>query len=130
VTSGTRALVNGWLEVMKLPPPPLLVVAEDVDNGKPDPQCYVMGLERIGLKGRLEANIAKRVLVVEDAPAGVKAGKAAGCMVLGLGTTHSPESLRRAGADWIIKDLASLKLLDTKEGVTRVEIRETWVPQE
>ena len=51
-----------------------------------------------------------RVLVVEDSPAGIRAGKAAGCQVLGLATTHSIERVREAGADWIVKDLQSVAL--------------------
>jgi len=50
---------------------------------KPDPSCYLMGLGRIGLAG---PNENENVLVVEDSPAGIKAGKAAGCKVLGLVT--------------------------------------------
>lgn len=42
-----------------------------------------MGLERIGLAG---PNDNANVLVLEDSPAGIKAGKAAGCKVLGLVT--------------------------------------------
>lgn len=50
---------------------------------KPDPSCYMLGLERIGQAG---ANQNANVLVLEDSPAGIKAGKAAGCKVLGLVT--------------------------------------------
>jgi glycerol 3-phosphatase-1 len=121
VTSGTTALMTGWLDVMKLPPPPIRVVAEDVAVGKPDPACYRLGRERVGL------GADATILVLEDAPAGVRAGKAAGCKVLGLATTHSIESIRAAGADWVVEDLASLKVLSREEGKTRVEIKETWV---
>ena len=101
VTSGTRALISGWLEVMKLAEPRTMVVAEDVENGKPDPSCYLMGAKKLGVKPGAE------VLVIEDAPSGVRAGKAAGFKVLGLTTTHSAESVREAGADWIVRDLRS-----------------------
>ena len=49
VTSGTTPLVSGWLKVLDLPTPEHLVAAEDVDNGKPDPGCYLMGKEKLGL---------------------------------------------------------------------------------
>lgn len=84
VTSGTRPLVTGWLDVLKLPVPEKLVVAEDVSNGKPDPTCYLMGKKLLGLE-HTEGDI----LVLEDSPAGIRAGKAAGCRVLGVVTTHS-----------------------------------------
>lgn len=50
---------------------------------KPDPACYSMGLKRIGMARDDEHT---NVLVLEDSPAGIKAGKAAGCKVLGLVT--------------------------------------------
>lgn len=66
VTSGTTPLVSGWLDVLKLPIPKNLVVAEDVSNGKPDPSCYLMGMEKLGIA----AKDAGEVLVLEDSPAG------------------------------------------------------------
>lgn len=44
-------------------------------------------------------------LVIEDAPSGVRSGKAAGSAVLALLTTHSRSALEAAKADWIVKDL-------------------------
>ena len=114
--------MNGWLNVLKLPPPPISVTAEEVEAGKPDPQCYLLGRKRIGVDD------GKSVLVVEDAPSGVKAGKAAHCKVLGLATTHSVESLRVAGADWIVKDLRSVKVQKATDGKSwEVDISEAWV---
>ncbi|RDL42256.1 Uncharacterized protein BP5553_02235 [Venustampulla echinocandica] len=105
VTSGTMPLVSGWLDVLKLPHPEHLVVAEDVENGKPDPTCYIMGREKLGLQSDAE------VLVLEDSPAGIKAGKAAGCKVVGVVTSHTVEQIVDARPDWIIKDLDSLKMV-------------------
>lgn len=104
VTSGTRALVDGWLEVMKLAHPKYMVVAEDVEVGKPDPRCYLMGRAKLGLGDGAE------MLVVEDAPSGIRAGKAAGFKVVALTTTHKIDELKEAGADWIIQDLRSVTL--------------------
>lgn len=112
VTSGTSPLVTGWLKVLDLPIPEHLVVAEDVENGKPDPRCYLMGKEKLGLGDCAE------VLVLEDSPAGIKAGKAAGCKVLGVVTSHTVEQVLAAKPDWIVKDLRSLKIVGTsKDGV-------------
>lgn len=83
VTSGTMPLVTGWLTILKLPRPEHLVAAEDVENGKPDPGGYLMGLKKLGLEGS-----AADVLVLEDSPAGIRAGKAAGCRVLGVVTSQ------------------------------------------
>ncbi len=121
VTSGTRALVDGWLEVLKLPPPPCLVVAEEVDRGKPDPTCYQLGRRRLG-----RAEHAP-MLVLEDSPAGVQAGKAAGCAVVAVTTTHTASQVEAAGADWIVPDLRSVILheREPETGRVRVEIRNT-----
>ncbi|CAI7616557.1 unnamed protein product [Penicillium pancosmium] len=119
VTSGTRALIDGWLEVLGLTHPEKLVVAEDVPLGKPDPRCYLLGRKQI----ELENPDSTSVLVLEDAPSGIKAGKAAGFKVLALATTHSLEQLRAAGADWIVEDLRSLVVTGVVDGKVNVEIR-------
>jgi glycerol 3-phosphatase-1 len=125
VTSGTRPLIQGWLDVMKLAQPRFLVTAEEVENGKPDPSCYQLGVKRLGLSN---AN-PNDLLVLEDAPAGVKAGKAAGFKVVALATTHAVEKLREAGADWIVRDMGSVSLsgYDAKTGRVRVEINDALV---
>lgn len=124
VTSCTHTLLSGWLDHMRLPSPPVSVAAEDVAAGKPDPACYNLGRERIGFGER------ERVLVVEDAPAGVKAGKAAGCMVLGLATTHGVDALRDGGGDWIVKDLSCVKLTGKGEEGWEILIEKMWVENE
>ncbi|TAQ84180.1 hypothetical protein B7494_g7496 [Chlorociboria aeruginascens] len=106
VTSGTTPLVSGWLGVLKLPMPDHLVAAEDVEHGKPDPEGYLMGKEKLGLKDETE------VLVLEDSPAGIKAGKSAGCKVLAVVTTHTLEQVVDAGADWVVKDLRSVRVVE------------------
>jgi glycerol 3-phosphatase-1 len=116
VTSGTRALIMGWLDVLKLPHPKYLVVAEDVEQGKPNPQCYQLGRSHLNLGDSTD------LLVIEDAPSGIKAGKAAGFKVVGLETTHTIQQLKDAGADWIIKDLRSL-VLKGVNGRVEMEIR-------
>ena len=124
VTSCTRALLFGWLDHLRLVSPPLSVAAEDVAAGKPDPACYKLGRERMGVRER------ERVLVVEDAPAGVKAGKAADCMVLGLATTHSVDALRDAGADWIVENLDSVQLTGKTEEKWEILMEKLWVENE
>ena len=97
------------------------VAADDVAAGKPNPACYDLGRERIGVDKQ------KRVLVVEDAPAGVKAGKAAGCAVLALATTHSVEKLLVAGADWVVEDLNSVKVIGKEDDGWRISIDKIWI---
>ena len=126
VTSGTRPLVTGWLDVMKLAHPRFMVTAEEVKIGKPDPACYRLGAQRLGLGEDLGP---KDVLVLEDAPAGVRAGKAAGYKVVALATTHAIPLLREAGADWIVKDMSSVTMAsyDAKTGNVEIEVKDALV---
>jgi len=98
-----------------------MVVSEDVAEGKPNPQCYLLGQERLGLPRDAE------MIVFEDAPAGVRAGKAAGFKVLGLATTHSVEQVREAGADWIVKDMRSVTMEGFEGGKVKLRIVDALV---
>lgn len=89
VTSGTHALVTSRLAAAGLPLPAVLVTAEDVAAGKPDPAGYLEAARRLGLP-------PADCLVVEDAPAGVQAALAAGMRVVALPTTHPAEELAAA----------------------------------
>lgn len=123
VTSGTVPLVTGWLDVLKLPHPEHLVTAESVANGKPDPACYVLGQEKL----ELSAADSPEILVLEDSPAGIKAGKAAGCKVLGLVTSHTAEQVLAAEPDWIVRDLQSVKMVRTEGGLVTLQISDALV---
>ena len=116
VTSGTDPLVNGWLRVLSLATPEHLVSAESVEIGKPDPTCYLMGREKLALQ-----DPSKELLVLEDSPAGIKAGKAAGCKVLGLVTSHTAEEVAAAGPDWVVKDHDSVKIVGKEGGRVTLE---------
>ncbi|KAG5787918.1 hypothetical protein H9Q69_013013 [Fusarium xylarioides] len=119
VTSGTVPLVTGWLRARDLPTPPSdhLVTAESVEDGKPDPACYRLGRERLGPQAE-----DAQVLVLEDSPAGIRAGKAAGCKVLGLVTSHTVEQVIAAEPDWVVRDLSSVKVLRSEGGKVTIEI--------
>lgn len=75
VTSATRALALRRIAAAGLPEPRLLISAEDVSRGKPDPAGYLLAGRRLGVA-------MAQVLVVEDAEAGLQAGRAAGAEVL------------------------------------------------
>ncbi len=123
VTSGTRPLVTGWLSALALPTPEHLVTAESVADGKPDPSCYLLGLDRLG-HGR---DRAAGVLVIEDSPAGIRAGKAAGAKVLGLVTSHTAEQVLGAEPDWIVKDLDSVRLVESTGGTVTLQFSNALV---
>src|SRR5205814_1700780 len=66
------------------------------------------GMGRLGAGARILAEPASECIVIEDAPAGIRAGKAAGARVLALRTTASDAELEQAGADWIVNDCGDL----------------------
>jgi sugar-phosphatase len=89
VTSATATLARGRMAAASLPLPDVLVTADDVARGKPDPEGYQAAARR------LRANPA-RCLVFEDTPAGLEAGTAAGMIVIAITTTHPGHALRDA----------------------------------
>jgi sugar-phosphatase len=115
VTSCTRPLAEVRIRAAGLPWPNQLITSADVERGKPDPEPYVKGATRLGLP-------PADCLVVEDAPAGIRAGKAAGAAVLALRTTAGDSELTAAGAGWIVTDLDSVHLA-TSGGNDAIELR-------
>ncbi len=103
VTSCTRALAHVRIAAAGLPKPKHLVTSTDVKHGKPDPEPYLKGAQIVGVP-------ASECIVIEDAPAGIRAGKAAGARVIALRTTASDAELQQAGADWIDDNCAELFL--------------------
>ncbi len=86
----------------------IIVSAEDVENHKPNPECYHKGFNLIDATRTAHGSnpiIHGDCLVIEDAPQGIRAGKAAGLMTLGITNTVSAEKLREAGADAVSKSL-------------------------
>ncbi|WP_054308059.1 HAD family hydrolase [Mesorhizobium sp. 1M-11] len=81
VTSSPRRLAIRRLEATGLPIPPLMITGEDVANGKPEPDCFLLAAERLGLN-------PQDCLVFEDAPAGIQAAEAAGTKVVVITATH------------------------------------------
>jgi len=90
VTSCNRRLAELRLGAGGLSLPGVFVVSEDVKVGKPAPDGYRIGAQRLGLD-------PADCIVFEDAPAGVAAGRAAGATVVALTTSHAPAQLRAAG---------------------------------
>jgi sugar-phosphatase len=99
VTSGTRPLALARLAAVGIEPPAVMVFADDVARGKPDPEGYLTAARRLG------ADPAE-ALVVEDAPPGIEAGRAAGMATVAVPSTHAPAELR--GADVVLESLEEL----------------------
>jgi sugar-phosphatase len=98
-TSGHRSLAESRLRGLGLPVPAIMVCAEDVTKGKPDPEGYLTAARRLGAA-------PGACVVVEDAPAGIQAGLAAGMRVIGITTTHPAGAL--TGVSAVIDDLHGL----------------------
>jgi len=103
-TSGTRDVAMTRLRHTGLPMPTVLVTADDVKRGKPDPEAYLLASERLGVA-------PEGCVVVEDAPAGVEAAHAAGMRVIAVATTHAQEKLE--SADTVVARLSDIQILPT-----------------
>ncbi len=107
VTSGRREPATRHLRAAGLPVPSVVVAAEDTPRGKPDPSGYVLAARRLGVDPR-------ECIVVEDAPAGIRAGHDAGAFVLAVATTHAVRDL--AEADAIVASLRTVEMRPSPGG--------------
>ncbi len=100
VTSGTAAVAEARLDAGGVRRPPLLVTAEQVTQGKPSPDPYLTAAELLGVD-------PSRCVVIEDAPAGLAAARAAGATTIGVVTSHTPQELTEA--DHLVASVASVR---------------------
>jgi sugar-phosphatase len=112
VTSGGRALAEFRLTQVGLSTPAVLVAAEDVSTGKPAPDGYVLAARRLGLD-------AAACIVIEDTPAGIAAGKAAGATVIAVATTFPASALNDAAV--VVGSLDAVQVV-TAEGLVRLSV--------
>jgi sugar-phosphatase len=89
VTSSGRDVVVPRLTACGLPVPGVRICAEDVSQGKPAAEGYLAAAEALSAR-------PAACVVIEDSPAGIAAGLAAGCTVYAVTTTHSPDRLHMA----------------------------------
>lgn len=101
VTSGSLRVASARLNYAKLPKPDVFITADDIKAGKPAPDAYLLAAKRLFIN---PANC----VVVEDAPAGIQAGKSAGMKVVGIASSHPREELMQA--DVVVQRLADIKL--------------------
>lgn len=115
VTSGIRAVATLRIRHTKLPMPKVLVCADDIERGKPDPEGYLTAATRLGVR-------ATDCIVVEDTPAGLEAARAAGMRSIGVSGTYPPTAL--ALADYVVLKLGSLRIASVDREL-RVSCRST-----
>jgi beta-phosphoglucomutase-like phosphatase (HAD superfamily) len=94
----------------------MLQTSDDIRRGKPDPEPYLKGAALLGIP-------ADKCVVFEDAPAGIRSGKAAGATVIALPTTSPEYELEQAGADWIISGYSDLSVLFPNGSSNAIRLR-------
>jgi len=99
VTSGIRAVAELRLKLTGLPAPSVMICADDIERGKPDPEGYLKAAAGLGYA-------PGDCLVIEDAPAGIEAAQAAGMQVLAIASTY--QRARLTAADAVVEQLADL----------------------
>lgn len=110
VTASTRQITVARLDAAGLPVPNVVVADDEVERGKPHPDGYLRGAELLGLP-------TSDVIVVEDAPAGITAGRAAGMVVVAVATAHPVAELKEATV--VTGDLTSITVEAVEaEGLT------------
>jgi sugar-phosphatase len=119
VTSGLRPVATARLVAARIPLPRVMITAESIERGKPNPECYLKGAEALGID-------PSDCVVVEDAPAGAAAARAAGMRLIALTTTH--EAAQLEPAELIVPDLTHVAVRVTERtngagiGSVRLEI--------
>ncbi|AKH88533.1 sugar phosphatase [Edwardsiella tarda] len=89
VTSGSVPVAYARCKAAGLPKPAVFITAEQVQRGKPEPDAYLLGAQKLGLAPGACA-------VVEDAPAGILAGLTAGCQVIAVNAPAETPKLDKA----------------------------------
>ncbi|MGC2476744.1 MAG: HAD family hydrolase [Candidatus Sulfotelmatobacter sp.] len=113
VTSGSRLLATNRLRHCGLPVPEVMVTSDDVVNGKPHPEPYLMGAERLGFR-------PEECLVIEDAPAGIQSARAGGMKVIAITSTYPAEAVKHADA--VIGKLGQIQVSMNGTGKLAAEV--------
>jgi mannitol-1-/sugar-/sorbitol-6-phosphatase len=112
VTSGIRAVAEFRIRHTRLPPPAVMICADEISRGKPDPEGYLAAAEQLGVS-------PADCVVIEDAPPGIEAAKAAGMRAIAIATTYPPGRLEAA-------DLVVARLADLSVATVGDDIHITW----
>lgn len=107
VTSGSVPVANARRLAGGVPLPEVFITSERVEQGKPHPDAYLLGAQGLGLA-------PQDCVVVEDAPAGILSGLAAGCQVIAV---NAPvDTLKLDQVDLILSSLEQLKIAKSEQG--------------
>jgi mannitol-1-/sugar-/sorbitol-6-phosphatase len=111
VTSCTRSLAEVRIKAAGLPLPKTMITSNDIMHGKPNPEPFLKGASVLGFS-------PAECIVLEDVPAGVRAGKSAGARVIAFTTTVEEPALRQAGATWILENCADVRITNDGSDLT------------
>jgi mannitol-1-/sugar-/sorbitol-6-phosphatase len=103
VTSCTRPLAEVRVRAAGLPRPACFITSGDIKHGKPAPEPYLKAAEKLGFN-------ARNCIVVEDTPAGIQSGKAAGAKVIAFPTTMPAAELLNEQPDWLLPNCTAIAL--------------------
>jgi len=105
VTSGVRAVAEFRLRYTGLPIPAVMICADEISRGKPDPEGYLKAAEKLGRR-------PAACLVIEDAPPGIEAAHNAAMRAVGIVGTYSMGEL--VAADAVALTLTDIRIDSTE----------------
>ena len=108
VTSGTKDVAASRLQSANLPMPGVFVTADDVRNGKPDPEPYLLAAKALDV-------LPGKCVVIEDAPAGIEAAHSAGMQAIAITTTHTGRDFEKEQVV-VVDCLSQLEIRENKNG--------------
>ncbi len=111
VTSGSMPVARARHRAAGLPLPEVFVTAERVKRGKPEPDAYLLGAELLGLA-------PQACVVVEDAPAGILSGLAAGCHMIAVNAPAETPCL--SDADFVLQSLEEIAVTRQADGRAQI----------
>ena len=113
VTSGIRAVAEFRMRHARLPVPPVMICADEITRGKPDPEGYLTAAAQLGRS-------PGECIVIEDAQAGIESAQAAGMRVIAIATTYPPGRL--GAADAVVAQLTDLQVLNDGDDI-RIDVK-------
>ncbi|RLV93252.1 2-deoxyglucose-6-phosphate phosphatase 2 [Spathaspora sp. JA1] len=118
ITSGSNDLAYGWYNKLFsniIPPPKIFITANDVSQGKPDPEGYYTAFKKLISSNGLVVGMSRpKAIVFEDAPTGVKSGVNGGFLVVGIASSFTKHDLLKAGATYVVQDFSHVKLIESE----------------
>lgn len=110
-TSGAKTYAYGCMTRVGITPPPVTITADDkrLKAGKPAPDPFLLAAKCLGFD-------AKRCVVFEDSPSGIKAGVASGAVVIAVCTSHERSKIENCGAHYIVENMSKVHCEPVGEG--------------